>query len=135
MAIKYIPVSSINRAEQVSRKLWELTRPPSERIGESTTLYCGWLVHPVTGAVVLCLPDDDDQPIHIKADSTILDNILNEFVAAGKITLADKKAVKDAIADNKGGRANFLTFFPSYWKNLGKTEDQLRDEGWFNSVI
>lgn len=131
MTVRYIPVSSVARAEEVSKKLWELTRPVSERVSETTTLYCGWLVHPVTSAVVLCLPDTDDHPIHIKADSAILDNVLDEFIAAGKITIAEKKAVKDAITSNKGKRINFLSFFPNYWKNLGKTEDQLRVDGWF----
>ena len=107
----YIPISSIEAAEFLSRQLYKLTRPVEVRAeNDVTEFYCGWHVHPETSAVVVALPETETVPVHVSADTTLLDPLLLPFVEQGAITEDDRAAIRTLIAESQGGASKPRVF-------------------------
>ena len=128
----YIPISSVENAEFLSRQLYKLTRPESVRAPDDITVfYCGWHVHPETGAVVVALPETETVPVHVSADTTLLDPLLLPFVEQGAITEDDRAAIRTLIAESQGGQANLVSLLPAFWAAQAMTQEQAKAAGWF----
>lgn len=128
----YVPISSVENAEFLSRQLYKLTRPESVRSPDDVTeFYCGWHVHPETGAVVVALPETETVPVHVLADTTLLDPLLLPFVEQGAITEDDRAAIRTLIAESQGEQVNLVTFLPAFWAAQAMTQEQVEVAGWF----
>lgn len=128
----YIPISSIEAAEFLSRQLYKLTRPAEVREeNDVTEFYCGWHVHPETSAVVVALPETETVPVHVSADTTLLDPLLLPFVEQGAITEDDRAAIRTLIAESQGGQVNLVSLLPAFWAAQAMTQEQVEAAGWF----
>lgn len=126
----YVPISSTENAEFLSRQLWKLTRPVKSP-GDVTEAYCAWHVHPESGAVVVALPETETVPVDVAADTTLLDPLLLPFVEQGAITEADVESIRQQIADARGTEVNLASLLPAFWAAQAMTQEQVEAAGWF----
>lgn len=129
----FVPMDSESVANELSMLIYQLSRPLHIRQpNETTTHYCSWLVHPLTGAVVLELPEEDTMPIHLEADEHILDELLQTHVDLSRIPQSAIALLNTAINANKGSSVVIYDFFPQYWKDRVLTYNDLIFTGWFD---
>lgn len=127
----YVPISSTENAEFLSRQLWKLTRPVKNPV-DVTEAYCAWHVHPQTGAVVVALPAAETVPVVVSADTTLLDPLLLPFVEQEAISMADVEAIRQQIADARGTEVNLASLLPAFWAAQAMTQEQAEAAGWFH---
>ncbi|MGV2830568.1 hypothetical protein [Myxosarcina sp. GI1(2024)] len=124
-----IPVSSETLGWEISKKLYELSRPHSVRdASDQTCYYCDVAQHPVTGFWYLRLPDIDSYPIHANADDSSLDGVLAPFEQQRLIDEQDMLAVREGISSNLGGYTQVDLFVPQYWKDLAVPDSEFAIE-------
>lgn len=111
----------------VSRELWRLARPDSVNANDVTKHYCGVIEHPNNGQVAIG-PIAETHRIHPQADEERFAAIIESAVTSG-----ERGAIKDEIANKKGGKAALLGMIqasPSLSPRI-KTKEQLEQAGWF----
>lgn len=129
MTILYVPVISLERAEELSSLLWELTNP---NLDKETKFYSSPITHPSTGNVML--PVESEQfPIHINANKHLFDDFLQIFVDGGVITFQDVFDVQSNIDANRGNKVNLQDMLPSVWFRQLVDEQYLEANGWFDN--
>jgi len=126
----FIPVSNLERAKELSEKLYSLSRPnPSP--DDVTTSLISWIVNPTDGRVMADIPDGIRLPVAVASDPKILATLLQPFVIAGKITAADVIAVETKLTQDKGNSVLLTDILPNFWLNEAQTFEQLKADGWF----
>lgn len=129
----YIPTNTLETAQAISKTFYELSRPESVRNGKDVTqYYCSWLVHPITQAVVLQIPDISLY-IHSEADETIFDEFIQPLVDSGEIPESEITNTQTLIEVSKGKTVSIIDILPSFWKQQAKTQEQIQKENWFQS--
>ena len=111
----------------VSRELWRLSRPDSVNSNDGTQYYCSVIEHPSNGQVAIG-PIAELHRIHPQADEERFASVIEAAVTSG-----ERSAIKDEIANKKGGKAGLLGMIqasPSLSPRI-KTKEQLEQAGWF----
>ena len=111
----------------VSRELWRLSRPDSVNSKDGTKYYCSVIEHPSNGQVAIG-PIAELHRIHPQADEERFASVIEAAVTSG-----ERSAIKDEIANKKGGKAGLLGMIqasPSLSPRI-KTKEQLEQAGWF----
>lgn len=129
----YIPTDTLETAQAISKAFYELSRPESVRNEEDVTqYYCSWLVHPTTQAVILQIPDISLY-IHSEANETIFDEFIQPFVDGGEVPESEITDTQTLIETSRGNTVSIVDILPSFWKQQGKTQEQLQKENWFQN--
>jgi len=126
--MRYLILSrpSVAYARAISAHLYRLTRPDHARSAEDVSAYwCGWLVHPSTGAVALVMPDEDI-PVHTESDADLLVQAV-----AHAIPPAEAEKLRVDILATRGTRAAPLLFVPQSAQTQLRTHSQMEADGWF----
>lgn len=118
-------------AQPLSRAIMRLLRPESLRGDDWTDLYAEVFTHPTTGQTAIRLPEDERVPIHHKATGAELAALLNQFVADGSISAAERDGIGAAISANAGQVVRIADFVPPSWSANVRTAQQMAAEGWF----
>lgn len=114
-------------AKAMSALLWRLSRPEAVRNPADVSRYwCGWVIHPQTGAAALAMPEDEPMFVHPTADAA-------GFVAtiAHLINEVEKAETEAAIRGNRGKHAEPPDFLPGSIRANLRTRAQMEAAGWF----
>lgn len=109
----FIPVASTAIADAFSQALWKIM-VPSGTVGEITSRFCGWVVHPTNGQVMLNLPDAITAPI-LNPGTTPLAQFLAPFVTGGQITMAEVTALHNKVVVAQGTVIAVADIIPAYF--------------------
>lgn len=132
----YLPVASIANADALSRALWQIMIPAGY-VGD-TVRFCGWLVHPTSGAVMIDLPDNITAPV-MNPSATPLAGFLAPFVTAGNVTPAELTALRAKVTaaaalPAPGNVIAVADIIPAFFLNQAQTRAQLVAAGWFPTL-
>ena len=114
-----LSIPSVDYAKSISSTIWRLSRPDAGN--RQTQYYCGWVTHPVSGAVGLALSKDDTQPIHKDSEPIITAFVdgLRSLVPADE---ADTLQV--SLMASRGSRINVIEMLPNTLTSLLITNPQ-----------
>lgn len=133
---KFIPISSVVVADLLSRRLFELSRPQAlECKGCTTTHLLSWIVHPVSGSVMMEIPEGYNMPVHQIADGETVRPIVQPFVTAGKVTKSEVDGLVALVRTKIGERLAVWDIIPNFWKEMNQTREQLVADGWFGNSL
>jgi hypothetical protein len=119
--IFYIPSSA---AEDLSRALWDLSSPPAIRPVGNTGLMFGW-IDDVNGQRWIEVYDDFSIIIHPDAELGGIANILQPWIDAGDLPSDTNAQLAAFIESKRGQRLVVYDAFPQFFKNMGKTYEQM----------
>lgn len=115
---------SADYASAVSQLMWGLCGHPDDT---ATTHYCGWIVHPTTGAVALIL---DDQDIYIQPAATA-DAII---AATGAVMSPTEQAeLATSIQSRRGSKSRVTDILPASIAANLLTQEQADAAGWLQT--
>jgi hypothetical protein len=119
--IFYIPSSA---AEALSRELWALSRPNTISQPGDTEFMFGWF-DDINGQRWIEAHDDFSIVIHPDAELGGIADILQPWIDAGDLP-ADTNTQLAALLDSKRGqRLVVYDAFPQFFKDMGKTYEQM----------
>jgi hypothetical protein len=125
--IRYIPSSA---AEPLSQALWSLSRPPTLRSEQDTQYLFGWL-NALDATRWLVVDTEYEINVHPDAELGGIAQILQPWIDAGDLP-SDTNAQLAAFIDSKRGqRLVVYDAFPQFFKNMGKTYEQMVAAGLF----
>lgn len=128
----YIPILSEELAEELSRKLYNLLVPDTEKSEISITRYLfNWIKHPTLELIYMEFQSNYFVPINLFAKEDELNEILDPFIKMGIITEKDKQGVMLAISENRGKLSNILDFIPPFWLAQSKNREEMISNGFF----
>lgn len=115
---------SATYASAVSQLMWGLCGHPDDT---ATTHYCGWVVHPTTGAVALTL---DDQGIYIQPTATA-----DAIIAATKEVMSptEQTALTASIQSRRGSNSRVTDILPASIAANLLTQEQAESAGWLHT--
>lgn len=129
---RYVPISSISFAKELSKILYQLSRPLSINTNDVTQIVSGYVVHPVTSEVFLEIPDAT-LPLNLAATVNILDPLFSHAIYLGESTEDERSATKVSIQSHLGQPVNIMDFLPQYLRIKAKTKEELDSLGFFAS--
>jgi len=118
--IRFVPTSSAEVAESLSRAMWHLSRPQEVAASEGTVRLFPWL-QDVNGAAWLQVRTDYKIAVH---DEAVLNGIEDVLAGAG-IAKADIDALAALVISKRGGTMTPWGYFPQLFKDLSQTREQL----------
>jgi len=131
---RFIPISNVAVADLLSRRLFELSRPQNVECKDcATTHLLAWIVHPVSGAVMMEIPDGFDMPVHQMADGETVRPIVQPYVNAGKLTEQEVADLVALVQTKVGQRLVVWDIIPDFWKAMSKTREELTALGFFEA--
>lgn len=129
--IRYVPTSNAMVCEALTEALWGLARPPALRSAKDTqkmfrSITC------TNGSVWLQVDTEFDISVHPDAELNRLADILQPWINSGELP-ADTNDVLSAFIESKRGvRMIPWEAFPTLFKTLSKTREQLVSLGLLN---
>lgn len=119
--IIYIPSSA---AKELSRELYALARPSSIHNEGDTEFMFGW-VDDINGQRWIKVYDDFSIIIHPEAELGGIANILQTWIDAGDLPSDTNAQLAAFIESKRGQRLVVYDAFPQFFKNMGKTYEQM----------
>jgi len=123
--------ASIEYAQLISRSIWSARYPEDIRQGDEVTdSYCAYIVHPVSGDVALCFPDEEI-PVHPMRKLQPLIDI---------ITAPLPEEMQQEVADHllnfdwENTPSTIDNLLPPIYANNLMTKEQAEAQGWFEEV-
>lgn len=113
-----------NDAKDISEKLWELSRPPQVRGGDTSKYLFGWAENDLN-EVVLLFDDEATMPIHQQADVQPLIDVMSH------VPEAERTALSAYITSKIGDRIDMSNLIPSTAVEL--TEAQMYEQGFYKA--
>jgi hypothetical protein len=111
-------------ASALSQLMWGLCGHPDDT---TTTYYCGWIVHPTSGAVALTL---DDQDIYIQPTATA-DAIIAATGSAMSPT--EQAELTASIQSRRGSKSRVTDILPASIASNLLSQQEATDAGWFDN--
>ena len=127
--MRYLLVNNEQQAENISRKLYELSRPLDVRDPKDTLYYIPWVIHPLTGEVALVFDREDieELPLHSRADAV---SFLSIFPAAARARIRDRLIeIRDSGEKLRPSR----DLLPQAWQGRLFNHNQAVADGWFET--
>ena len=139
--MKYLVLTQPSEAyaESISASIHALGRPAEVRSDSDVSKrYCGWIVHPTTGDVALCLPEGDTHRIHQLADVETFCGLIGNPDVAVMVAAEDGTeslqgmTMSEHLNASRGGRGSILELLETtiFTNNL-LTKEQAEANGWF----
>jgi hypothetical protein len=119
--IIYVPSSA---AEALSRELWALSRPSTISQPGDTEFMFGW-IDDVVGQRWIEVHDDFSIVIHPDAELGGIADILQPWIDAGDLPIDTNTQLAAFIESKRGQRLVVYDAFPQFFKNMGKTYEQM----------
>lgn len=119
--IIYVPSSA---AEELSRELWALSRPITISQPGDTEFMFGW-IDDVVGQRWIEAHDDFSIIIHPDAELGGIADILQPWIDAGHLPADTNAQLAAFIESKRGQRLVVYDAFPQFFKNMGKTYEQM----------
>lgn len=118
--MKYLPVENETTAKQISECLYCLIRPVKEP-GQVTQYFCGWIIHPDNGNVVMSI--DEQVSIKPNDNSEELAPVVTELS-----TLLDQELMVEPSQ-----KVNAASLFGDDILNAASSREELQAQGWFKN--
>lgn len=119
--IIYVPSSA---AEELSRELWALSRPSTISQPGDTEFMFGW-IDDVVGQRWIEVHDDFSIIIHPDAELGGIAQILQPWIDAGDLPSDTNAQLAAFIESKRGQRLVVYDAFPQFFKDMGKTYEQM----------
>jgi hypothetical protein len=119
--IIYVPSSA---AEELSRELWALSRPTTIHQSGDTEFMFGW-IDDLSGQRWIEVHDDFSIVIHPDAELGGIANILQPWIDAGDLPSDTNAQLAAFIESKRGQRLVVYDAFPQFFKDVGKTYEQM----------
>jgi len=118
-----LELSSLERAKGISKELWSITLPDSQKNSSHASLYLlDWLEHPITNEVAL----EADMTLNIDVSTnTDLTDLLKYFPSVPEV---EKQQLKAYIESNKNKKIRLRDILPS--TTIYITDEELKNDGW-----
>lgn len=123
--ILYLPSSA---AEELSKALWELSRPSSLQSANDTKLMFGW-IDDTQGKRWMQIHDDFAIIVHPIAELGKIADILQPWIDDGHLPATTNAELAALIEANRGQRLVIYSAFPQLFKDMSKTEQEMIDAG------
>lgn len=122
-----------HRAHDLVRGIWHITRPPHVRPEwEPEQEYCEVVDHPTLPFSILCMPEEDSIPLHLEADTSLLEDVLDEFVSDGALTQEELDGILSAVQSMAGERVKVVDLIPPSWQaNVMHTKEEAIAAGFY----
>jgi len=124
-AIYYIPASA---AEELSKGLWQLSRPSSLQKAEDTHLMFEW-IDDSHGTRWLEVKADFSIIVHPQAELGGIAAVLQPWIASGHLPDDTNQKLAAFIHEKRGQRLVVYDAFPPLFKSMAKTCEQMEAEG------
>lgn len=119
--IIYVPSSA---AEELSRELWALSRPSTiSQLGDTEFMF-GW-IDDIVGQRWIEVHDDFSIIIHPDAELGGIAQILQPWIDAGDLPSDTNAQLAAFIESKRGQRLVVYDAFPQFFKDMGKTYEQM----------
>ena len=128
--IRYVPTSSPDTCAMLSSALWGLAMPPKDR-GSNTTTGLFPCVKAVTGSFWMQVDIDSLINIHPEAERDWIADILQPWIDNGDLPADTNSNLAALIEASRGGTLTPWQFFPDFFKNASKTQDEMIQAGLF----
>jgi hypothetical protein len=119
--IRYIPSSA---AEELSRALYALARPPTIRQEGDTEFMFGW-TDDVNNQRWIEVHDDFSIVVHPDAELGPIADILQPWIDGGKLPPDTNTQLAAFIKSKRGQRLVVWDAFPQLFKDMSKTYEQM----------
>lgn len=120
--------------EDFNRSLMRLLMPSHLRKPNWTDKLAVEHYHPITGYGALAMKENQTVPIHIEANGSELDYLLNIFVSDGALTQEEADVISEQVIESAGQQVSVLDFVPESWQQYVLTKRQMDKDGWFPAV-
>ena len=128
--IRYVHISSEEKCARLSDALWGLAMPPKDR-GANVTSGLFPCVNSVNGDCWMQVDIDCAINIHPEAELDGIADILQPWIDSGNLPADTNSNLATLIAANRGGTLTPWQFFPDFFKNASKTQDEMVQAGLF----
>lgn len=124
--IRYIPAPA---AQQMSDKLWDLTRPPQVQAQPDQTQFMfGWITA-TDGSRWLEVDTEFTIPVHVEAVLDSIADILQPYIDSGHLP-SDTNTVLEAFVESRRGQLLVVyDAFPAFFKAASKTLAEMQSLG------
>lgn len=123
--IRFVPSSA---AEALSQALWGLSRPPAVRTADDTQFLFGWVVA-LDGSRWLVVDIDCEINVHPDAELGDIASILQPWIDGGQLPPDTNTQLAALIEAKRGQRLVVYDAFPTLFKDMSKTRQQMIDAG------